>query len=74
MFDWLRRRRAEQELVESDARVFIERFGESAYFEARLRQHDDAGIIDANRPPYHWERVKDAIGRMGRDGFPKSQC
>jgi len=30
----------------------IERFGEDAYLEARLRQHDtDAAIIDGNRPP-----------------------
>lgn len=63
MFKWLRRRKSDP-LVESDARALIERFGGSAYLEARLRQHDDdARVIDGNRPPGHWEKVKNAIRR-----------
>jgi hypothetical protein len=47
--------------VESDARTFIERYGDDAYLEARLRQHGDASIIEGNRPPGHWESVKALI-------------
>jgi len=58
------RRRDARALIESDAQALIERFGEDAYLEARLRQHDtDAAIIDGNRPPGHWEWVKEATGR-----------
>lgn len=64
MFNWLRQRDADDPLVQSDARALIERFGADAYFEARLRQHDDdVRVIDGNRPPGHWERVKCAIAR-----------
>ncbi|MDP3553057.1 hypothetical protein [Methylocystis sp.] len=58
MFKWLRRRSAIDPFVESDARTFIERYGDDAYLEARLRQHGDASIVEGNRPPGHWERVK----------------
>ncbi len=65
MFNWLRQRNTGDPLVESDARALIERFGAGAYFEARLRQHDDQeSIIDGNRPPGHWKRVKYAIVQM----------
>jgi hypothetical protein len=52
--NWLRQRNASDPLVESDARALIERFGEDAYLEARLRQHNDEQVIDGNRPPGHW--------------------
>ena len=51
-------------LIKSDARALIERFGEQAYSEARFRQHDAPDGVDANRPPDHWERVKEAILRI----------
>lgn len=55
---------ADDSLVQSDARALIERFGADAYFEARLGQHDDdVRVIDGNRPPGHWARVKRAIAR-----------
>ncbi|TLG77815.1 hypothetical protein [Methylocystis sp. B8] len=61
MLNWLRRRSISRALVESDAHALIERFGEDAYLEARLRQHNDERVIDGNRPLGHWERVKEAI-------------
>lgn len=51
-------------LIKSDARALIERFGEQAYSEARFRQHDAPDVVDANRPPGHWERVKEAIRQI----------
>jgi hypothetical protein len=57
-------RAAYRALIESDAKALIERFGESAYSEARFRQHDAPYVVDANRPPGHWERVKEAIRRI----------
>jgi hypothetical protein len=36
---WFRRRRDARALIESDAQALIERVGEDAYLEARLRQH-----------------------------------
>lgn len=64
MFKWLRRRKSDP-LVDADARAFIERCGSEAYFEARLRQHDDdVRVIDGNRPLGHWERVKEAIRKQ----------
>jgi hypothetical protein len=61
---WLRRRAAYRALIESDAKVLIERFGEAAYSEARFRQHDAPDVVDANRPAGHWEWVKEAIRRI----------
>ncbi|MBM3578209.1 MAG: hypothetical protein FJX40_11230 [Alphaproteobacteria bacterium] len=61
MLNWLRRRTISRALVESDARALIERFGDDAYLEARLREHDEARVIDGNRPPGHWARVKEAV-------------
>ena len=64
MSGWLRRRREARALVDSDAQALIERFGEDAYLEARLRQHDASRVIDVDRPPGHWERVKEAIRKQ----------
>ena len=61
MFNWLRRRKVLRELIESDARALIERFGDDAYFEARVRQRNALHIVDGNRPPGHWEKVKEAL-------------
>jgi hypothetical protein len=63
MFAWFRRR-ASRALVESDAADLIARFGAAAYLETRLRQHDDARVIDGNRPPGHWTKVKARIAEM----------
>jgi hypothetical protein len=64
MFSWFHRRAAYHALIEADAKALIERFGEHAYSEARFRQYDASDVVDANRPAGHWERVKEAIGRM----------
>ncbi len=64
MIGWFRRRAAYRTLIEADAKALIERFGDQAYSEARFRQHDAPDVVDVNRPPGHWERVKEAIRRM----------
>ena len=64
MFNWLRRRKVLRELIESNARALIERFGDAGYVQARLRQHDALQVIDGYRPPGHWERVKEAIRKQ----------
>ncbi len=61
MFAFFRRRAEYRAIIEADAKALIERFGEQAYSEARFRQHETPDIVDANRPPGHWERVKEAI-------------
>ena len=61
MFDWLRRRREVHALVDSDAQALIERFGNGAYLEAHIRQREAKRAIGGNRPPRHWERVKEEI-------------
>lgn len=63
MFGWLARRKAYDEAVHADARAMIDHYGEQAFFEARLRQHE-TDTIDNDRPPGHWERVKEEIRRM----------
>jgi len=68
MWAWIRRRRTERELVERDARALLQRFGDDAYGEARMRAHGAMyGEVDGNRPEGHWLRVKEAIGRRERD-------
>jgi hypothetical protein len=64
MFNCFRRRSTSRALIESDARDLIERYGDNAYSEARVRQSDEARIIDSNRPAGHWERVKHEIKRQ----------
>ena len=61
MLNWLRRRREARALVNSDAQALIERFGKGAYLEAHIRQREAKHAIGGNRPPGHWERVKEAI-------------
>jgi hypothetical protein len=68
MIGWLRRRAAYRVLMEADAKALIERFGEQAYSEARFRQHDAPDVVEGNRPAGHWERVKEAIRRIERQG------
>jgi hypothetical protein len=64
MIGWFRRRAEYRALIEADAEALIERFGEQAYSEARVRQHDAPDVVDANRPTGHWEWVKEAIRRI----------
>jgi hypothetical protein len=64
MFDWLCRRAEYGALIEADAEALIDRLGEHAYSEARLRQHFPPFGEDENRPEHHWERVKEAIRQM----------
>lgn len=61
MFRWLAKRRLARELAERDAEDMIARLGDGAYFEARLRASHQPGTLDANRPPGHWNRVRQII-------------
>jgi hypothetical protein len=60
-----RRRRHE---VSKDAQLLMERFGRAAYDEARTRAREArlGGVIDANRPAGHWDRVRAEIARRTR--------
>ncbi len=60
MLNWLRRRKIARALV-NPTRALLERFGDGAYLEARLRHGDALHVVDGNRPPGHWEKVKEAI-------------
>lgn len=63
--NWLRARQERRALVDSDARDLIARFGDQAYYEARMRDFDELrnATVDANRPPGHWSRVKYEVAR-----------
>lgn len=63
MIGWWRRRREARALVESDAADLMARFGNQAYSEAGIRAYLRPTIIDGNRPPGHWSRVKAAIAK-----------
>jgi hypothetical protein len=65
MFGWWQRRKESQGRVGADASAMIAEFGDSAYWVARdraleLRLHK---IIDAERTPEHWDRVRFQIGK-----------
>ncbi|MFZ3327241.1 MAG: hypothetical protein WA231_15725 [Methylocella sp.] len=65
MFLGLLRRRAEwKAAITADARRLIERFNESAYFEARERVR--GSCIDGARSARHWTAVKLEIARRQR--------
>ena len=67
------RRRASTSLVAEDAAALIAACGEGAYQEARSRAREErlGTVIDANRPPGHWDRVRREIARMtGRQTGP----
>ena len=51
--------------VDRDAQGLIERFGASAYDEARTRAREArlGRVIDANRAEGHWDRVRAEIAR-----------
>lgn len=51
-------------LVLSDAETLIAGFGSSAYDEARTRAREarSGEVVDANRGPAHWDRVRCEIG------------
>jgi hypothetical protein len=60
IFKWLRRSREAQARIDADATAMIAEYGDSAYWVARdraleLRLHK---IIDAERTPEHWDRVR----------------
>lgn len=48
-----------------DASELISRYGDSAYEEARTRARDDrtGRVIDNDRPPGHWDKVRAALAR-----------
>jgi hypothetical protein len=46
MVAWFRRRAESPALIEADANALIERFGEQAYSEVRLRQHAIPELIE----------------------------
>jgi hypothetical protein len=64
-FAWLRRRREEQALIESDAAAMIETFGDTAYLEARRWVIAELAhkVIDGDRPAGHWARVRAELRR-----------
>lgn len=67
---WSRRRLDRDHLVQADARSLIERFGERAYDVARGRVVEGrrGTVLDLDRPPGHWTRVKLRIAEMsGRE-------
>ena len=60
MFGWWRRRKEMQARVDAEAVAMITELGDSAYWVARdraleLRLHK---IVDAERTPEHWDRVR----------------
>lgn len=69
MLGWLRRRRrikaAAAALIAADAADLIARFGEAAYDIARARHRagNQDRILDGNRAPGHWAKVKLHIAR-----------
>jgi len=64
-FTWLKRRREERALIESDAAAMTETFGESAYLEARRWVIAELAhkVIDVDRPAGHWARVRAEVNR-----------
>jgi hypothetical protein len=75
--NWLRRRREARALIAADASAIITEHGESAYWVAldralELRLHK---VIDAERTPEHWDRVRFEIrkrsGGRGADTATK---
>jgi hypothetical protein len=70
-FAWLKQRREERALVESDAATMIETFGESAYLEARRWVIAELAhkVIDGDRPAGHWARVRAEVGKRIKHVF-----
>lgn len=67
---WSRRRLDRDRLVQADARSLVERFGERAYDVARGRvvEAHRGTVLDLDRPPGHWTRVKVRVAEMsGRE-------
>lgn len=69
-FAWLEMRRKKRALIDSDAAAMIEEFGPAAYTEARrwVIAELNHKVIDADRPPGHWARVRAEVRR--RIGSP----
>lgn len=63
-----RRRTARSQQVMDDADSLVERFGPSAYEEARTRARDARlnRVIDPHLPADHWDRVRIELGRRTR--------
>jgi hypothetical protein len=63
VFRWYRQRLARHELAIADAQKFMLRYGVRAHQEVgfRVAQMRSNGVIDANRPACHWERVRRLI-------------
>jgi hypothetical protein len=55
-------------LIESDAAIMIETFGDAAYLEARRWVIAELAykVIDADRPAGHWARVRAEVNRRSR--------
>jgi hypothetical protein len=64
-FAWLKKRREERALIESDADAMIETFGDAAYLEARKWVVAELAykVIDADRPAGHWALVRAEVRR-----------
>ena len=71
MFGWWRRRKELHAHVDADATAMIAEFGASAYHVARDRALEQRlhKIVDAERTPEHWDRVRFEIRkRTGNHG------
>jgi hypothetical protein len=61
-----RRERTADNIVRADADALIAGYGSSAYEQARTRAREERlrGVVDGNRPPGHWDRVRREIARL----------
>jgi hypothetical protein len=52
-------------IVGTDADALIASYGDAAYDEARTRGREErlAKVIDGNRPPGHWQKVRREIAK-----------
>jgi hypothetical protein len=67
-FAWLKRRREERALIESDAAAMIETFGDAAYLEARRWVVAELAhkVIEGDRPAGHWALVRAEVNRRAK--------
>ncbi len=65
IFAWLEKWRKERALIAGDAAALIERFGASAYAEARAWVIAELNykVVDSDRPAGHWARVRAEVFR-----------
>jgi hypothetical protein len=66
MFRWLPKSQARARLAERDATILIARFGTRASYIAsrRVAQMHNGAVLDTNRPPCHWKRVRSIVRQL----------